>query len=352
MSSTPTEQAGEFPPKKGSKKGEREKKVKAKTGTLKGYDPVAKITKDVKAASVTLGRAEARFLVDRFYMAQDDRKRSGNQFDALEGSGEPNVVIAWLYEQDHAMEKQIYRALDAYSGAHPVGTWAREIVGIGPIISAALLAYIDLEPWICAKVAGDQAAQDNAFAKPCRASSPHGPACHYMRIETVGHTWAFAGLDPTKKWEKGHRRPWNSLLKVLCWKIGESFVKSSGSEGSYYGPIYHARKEYENKKNEAGDYADQARRSLEEKNFRDGTKAKEFYDKGQLPPARIHLRCARYAVKLFLSHWHEVAYVTTFGRLPPRPYALTHLGHVHEVLVPNMPPKVRELRIAAGLPVP
>jgi len=59
------------------------------------------------------------------------------------------------------------------------------------------------------------------------------------------------------------------------------------------------------------------------------------YSKGILPPAHIHARAKRPIVKLFLSHWHKVAYQVHYGEKPPSPYAIEHLGHVHEIPVPN-----------------
>ena len=45
-----------------------------------------------------------------------------------------------------------------------------------------------------------------------------------------------------------------------CWKIGDSFVKQSGSDKCFYGHIYRARKEQEVAFNDAGKFADQAAR--------------------------------------------------------------------------------------------
>ena len=78
------------------------------------------------------------------------------------------------------------------------------------------------------------------------------------RAPTVGHIWRYAGLDPTCEWRKGEKRPWNASLKTLCWKIGESFVKVSGKEKSLYGRLWKERKELEEKRNAAGEFADQA----------------------------------------------------------------------------------------------
>ena len=151
------------------------------------------------------------------------------------------------------------------------------------------------------------------------------------RAPTVGHIWSFAGLDPTKTWEKGQKRPWNSSLKTLCWKIGQSFMKFSNQEECFYGHLYRERKAREIARNEAGELAEQAKQMLERRNFRKDTIARKFYEEGKLPPAHIDARARRYAVKLFLAHWHEVAYVAHYHQPPPLPYPIAHLGHAHVI---------------------
>jgi len=67
------------------------------------------------------------------------------------------------------------------------------------------------------------------------------------------------------------------------------------------------------------------------------TDAFKWYTQGKLPPARIHLRAQRRAVKLFLAHFHEVLYWTYYETLPPNPYVLDHVpGHVHRLENPNV----------------
>lgn len=278
-------------------------------------DPVARLTRDLRNAARTLSTDEARFLVDAYYAMQSDRIRAEHQERTLSEGGEPHGVMSWLAGQRETLENQVRRALDAYSGAQPAGVWARSIVGIGPVIAAGLLANIDI-----------------------------------TRAPTVGHIWRFAGLDPTTKWDKGTRRPWNGSLKRLCWLIGESFVKVGGNEADVYGQVYKARKEQEIRKNEAGDFADQAAASLASQKFDKDTEALKHYQAGRLPPARIHLRAERYAVKLFLSAFHEVSYFLEYGRLPPKPYAIEHLGHVHYAEVPNLHlvPGLEDLRKKAA----
>lgn len=254
-------------------------------------DPLKRLTRDLAKASVTLSPSEARFLVDAYYTMQEDRKRSYNQERALQEANEPHTVITWFAEQAETLEKQVARALDVYSDANPVGKWMREIDGIGPIISAGLLAHIDI-----------------------------------TKAPTVGHIWRFAGLDPTSKWEKGQKRPHNAALKTLCWKIGESFVKVKGKPTDYYGKVYAERRELEGKKNDAGDYAEQAKAMV---TARPTHKQIATYKEGKLPDGHLHSRAKRYAVKLFLSHLHEV-WRKQEGLEVPLPYPIAHLGHVHK----------------------
>ena len=56
---------------------------------------------------------------------------------------------------------------------------------------------------------------------------------------------------------------------------------------------------------------------------------------GKLPDGRLHLRAQRYAVKLFLAHWHEVAYRNRYDKAPPLPYPIAHLGHAHVIAAPQ-----------------
>jgi hypothetical protein len=275
-------------------------------------DHIIKLTKDLKAASITLSAQEARYLVDAYYIIQEDRKRSDSQVRSM--GDEPHEVLAWFAEQNSILEKQIQRALDAYSASHPVGTWMRSVKGIGPVLAAGLLAHLDIyHPEV----------------------NPETGEVTRVRTRTVGHWWSFGGVDSSKKWEKGKKRPWNATLKTLLWKASDCFVKVSGGENpGYYGAIYRNRKAYEIGKNEAGEYAEQAKAALAAKRFGEDTEAHKHYSKGKLPPGHIDARAKRYAVKLFLSHLHDVWYRHEFKEAPPMPYPIAHLEHVHYIQPP------------------
>ena len=264
---------------------------------------VQRLGRDLAVAASTLSDEEARFLVDAYYQMQEGRKRAANQARSMDA--EPHSVLVWLREQDEILESQIKRALEKYTDARPVGVWMKSTHGIGPVIAAGLMAHIDIE-----------------------------------KAKTVGNIWRYAGLDPTSKWEKGHKRPWNAELKTLCWKIGQSFMKFSGDEECFYGHIYRERKAYEVARNERGDNAALAAELLPK--FKATTDAHKHLSGGKLPPAQIDGRARRYAVKLFLSHLQMVWWWMATGTLPRKPYIMDKHGHSHMVLPPNMPERLTE----------
>jgi len=266
-------------------------------------DPLVQLTKDLKEAATTLGQSEVRFLVDYYYQMQKNRIRSYLQVNKASEGKEPGLVLDWVMDNSKRLESNIQKVLVAYTDSDIVGRWSKSIVGIGPVISSGLLAHIDI-----------------------------------TKAPTVGHIWRFAGLDPTlPRSQKGEKRPWNSRLKTLCWKMGESFVKVCNNENDIYGHEYTARKAQEIAFNEAGDFADQAKQKLEDYKIGKDTDAYAYYSKGQLPPAHIHARAKRVAVKLFLAHWHHVAYETHYGVPPPKPYIIERGGHAHFIAPPNWP---------------
>ena len=331
--------------------------------------PLRLLRSDLKKAATRMSDKEERYLVDLYYQIQDFRKASGNQISQMKKAKEPAGVITWAFDTFDMMEGEIKKALDVYTDveATGMGLWAKSIFGIGEVISAGLLAHINLEPWKCVKPLRGK-------AKPCTQRVPHvGSRCGPVPIKTVGAIWRFGGYDPTVRWEKGQKRPWNAQLKTLFWKIGESFVKFQGSPECYYGQLFANKKAEEIKKDDRGDFADQAVEVLRNKNigkdtdaypwyhgeYPKGTMAKfqaipsippekrmEFLKKARqargeriamLPPGHIHARSKRWAVKIFLSHWFEEAFRTRYKKDPPMPYVVAILGHTKRYEAPKQP---------------
>lgn len=369
----------------------------------------------LKAANLT--RPEARFLVSDYYTFQDMRKRADMQIRHLSPDKEMPYLLQYTADSSAHIETQIKRALLKYAEGTRVGQWMLAQVGIAEVISAGLLAYLDV----------DQA-------------------------PTVGHWWRFAGLDPTSQWKSAdyvdgfvksarrandgdwaalinicaemHRRPlavlhstkvddvplleripepdeirqylsehgssavikaefhadnmlrealqdntvlanaysticpdvkfdwtaikkmlskrpWNAGLKQICWHAGQSFKKVSGDRvdaktgeplpPAFYGKLYREQKDKVVRKNEQGAYAERARTFVTK-----SADVRKTLSEGRLPAGNLDSQACRYAVKIFLSHLHAVMYWDTFNAPPPRPFAIQHLGHAHEIKIPNL----------------
>ena len=181
-----------------------------------------------------------------------------------------------LAGQAVATEKEIDRALDAWAATVPAANWAKGIAGINPAMAAGLAAHIDIEI-----------------------------------APTVGSIWRFAGLDPSVVWKRGERRPWNPGLKTVCLRIGHAFATSAGQDGDFYGKLYRQRAAIEAAANNSR------------------------CEQGRLPPAHIDARARRWTVKLFLAHYHHVAWTLATGAPPVKPYAIGVLGRADYIAPPN-----------------
>jgi hypothetical protein len=119
--------------------------------------PVAKLSRDVRATAAQLDRDQARELVDLYYRLQEHRIALAGQERSLTADGRPSQVVHHFGEQMFSLERQMVSVLGKYAQSHEVGRWSLAPVGVGPVLSAGLLAHIDIE-----------------------------------RAPTVGHIWRFA----------------------------------------------------------------------------------------------------------------------------------------------------------------
>ena len=262
---------------------------------------VEKLSRDMKKAACEMGDGTARYMVDAFYREQQERIAADAMVRQAEKVGEPIDTVKFIAEQHRRNEASIKSMLDSYTSNNKLGAWAKSICGIGPVIAAGLLAHIDI-----------------------------------TKTQTAGGLQRFAGLDPTIDWGKGQKRPYNAKLKTLvAFKLGESFVKNQNRVNDVYGHLFAEHKAMEQSKNETGGFAEEARAILTKKKIGKNTEAYKWYSQGKLPPAHIHARARRYAVKIFLSHFFEVAYEIKYGKRPPEPYSIAILNHAHKIEVPN-----------------
>jgi hypothetical protein len=332
-----------------------------------GLDPVAKLAKEVRQTAAKLDRSEAGHLVAVYYRWQEHRIALGNQVSSLDRAGKPVEVLRHFYREIGELEKQAAAALGEWAKSRPEGEWALAQKGIGPVLAAGLSASIDVTRAKTAGAVWRFAGLDNSLVwlsrkqaqeavgsfNPTEAGADPDTETYwvddddvYMLVQRLAdehsrHAWRLAAaaindsgkITPTSLAAALARRPYNADLKVLCWKIGDSFVKTSGINAGYYGSVYRNRKAQEVSKNNRHEFADQAAQSLATRRITDA-KLRATYEAGLLPPGRLELRARRYAVKLFLSHWWTKAYEAEYGEEPPKPYPIAYLGHSHYIAPP------------------
>ena len=223
-----------------------------------------------------------------------------SQERALGDSLEPHSVISWLANQSQTLEREIVKALHAYASNHLMGDYLYGIYGVGPVLSAGLLAHLYMGKWCGhADCRGHtarqcQVRQDDPKRKPKLAPHAFIPV---WACPTVGHWWAYAGIagDGQRPWKRGQKRPWNAELKTILWRLSDVLVKFHNNEKCYYGIKYAERKDIEVTKNNNKQFAhiaaDRLKRDLEYEKANPGKKAKEkaYHQDGILSPG--HLTC-------------------------------------------------------------
>jgi hypothetical protein len=248
------------------------------------------ITKIVR--TLALKANEIAEMVELYYDCQHLRIAHANK----ERTEPPSELAEWLDFWTKAGETVIAGALKRWveSTDSPAECkWAYEQIGIGPVIASGLAAHVDV-----------------------------------AKADTVSAVWKFAGLAPGfDRRVKGTKLPYNGRLKVLCFKIGESFVKVSGKEGATYGKLYSEFKALEIRKNETRLYKEAAARELATKRFKqEDSLTKQRLKEGKLSDAHLHARAKRKTVKMFLSHYYVIGREAR-GLVVRPPYSKTNLGH-------------------------
>lgn len=312
-----------------------------------------------------ISRAEIKMLVDLFYQQQDYRKALREQIRSIEnenvtGNDTNIAILDWCLKNVTILEKGIQDCLQAICESTEVGRWLLSIKGIGCVLAAGILAYLDVtrvqyatqfisyaglndnnRPWL--GEAKSRKIVDEVMDGKKKIDDD-------MVVMIAAKTqWSYNYLlenaydDQKGKWSKDKlikacaKIPYNKKLKVHMHKVGESFHWLMNNKESFYGKIFNERKVYETRLNEEGAYAEQAAKILEEKTFSKSTEAYKAYSQGKLPKAHINARALRYVQKIFISHVFEEMYRAEYDCIPPRYYTLEHMeGHYDEIL-PEVP---------------
>lgn len=319
----------------------------------------------------SIGRDEIKILINNYYQVQDMRKATREQIRSIEagravGSKSNVAILDWMLKNNVIIEKGVEDALDAITMSTPVGRWLRGIVGIGPILSGGLLAYLDVTNIQYATAFHSYAGlNDNnrpwlGTAKTTEIVNSiipsRGKVTDEMVVEIAAKTqWSYEYIRenayvPKKKdsdemkWDKSKiilccsKIPYNRSLKVLMYKVGASFQWLCNNEKSLYGRLYSERRVLETKRNENGEYAKQAANILATKNIGKTTAAYKAYSQGMLPAAHIAARASRWTQKIFLSHLFEEMYRVQYDKVPPRYYSLEYSNGQHNrEILPEVP---------------
>lgn len=214
-----------------------------------------------------------RPLVELFYKIQDLRVYIGEQSLMLTKNNHDSRLLTLGAEHLQQLEAAFVHQIHQYATTTVVGTWALAQHGVGPVLTAGLLSHIDI-----------------------------------TKAPTAGSIWRYAGLDPSTKWDKNSKRPWNEQLKALTHKIGVSFARHANHTDCFYGKFY---------------LADLERRTST--------------NSDALSDDHLRAQARRFAVKIFLSHYHAVAYQDHHGVPAPRPYHIDYRGQQVYVSIPKFP---------------
>ena len=310
-------------------------------------------------------RDEIRMLINLFYQMQANRIALSNQIRSIkqenpDGGKESQIDVLDNFMKNMAiMELNAQDTLEIICQSTEVGRWLRQIKGIGPVLAAGCLAYLDV-------TGKEYASQFISYAGLNDNNRPFIGRVGAERIAKEVFTgdsitdedvarfanatkWDIKYLtekafdQEKQKWSKAElikaaaKIPYNKELKVLCWKIGQSFNWQCNNTESVYGTLFSQRRALEIERNERGDYAEQAAEILRTKNISKSTTAYKEYSQGRLPKAHINARAQRWAVKIFLSHLFECAYRIKYNKVPPRYYALAKDPLHNKEIAPEVP---------------
>jgi hypothetical protein len=245
------------------------------------FDPIMALNKDMREVVKLMSKKQIAIIVRSYYDWQERRIQVQGQLRSL--TDEPNTLIHWLNKQAEDLEANLAKILASYAESDNLATWMMTIRGIGPIIAAGFVSKIDFEKahtagaiqrlvgydpsitWRSRKEASDLVASVVGASWPARDPIPDdlldiiSKKCNF-KVEYLLRRATDGKRTPTAIAGAISRLPWDKELKVLCWKLGDSFVKSQKRDSDdLYIKLYDYRKRYDNWRNRTGRLADQAR---------------------------------------------------------------------------------------------
>ena len=373
---------------------------------------IPKRTKDLDIENMGINITslnEMKILIRTLYNTyQPNRIAVENQQRSIEqGSCEGEIVdinndddprlrfpaYAYIVETQRESEKQLIALIEKCVKNTTIGQYLTSIMGIGPLLAGALMAYIDInkcesvsqiwsycgynnnnDPWL-------KEARINSVIKQCVGDSKEITDNMIASISVLTGRKASRILKgATRVLEDGtevlnattlknylKKPPYNRAFNTVCWKLGECILKVKNNPKSKYGALLNQRILYEKTKNANHEYIlealknmgwidrkpnkdipmEEQERMLKEMQEAIDTgkfspsigKTAQTYDKyynGYLSDRHILERCKRWVVKLILSHVFEAMYLDAKGCIPKAPYVLSIGGHC-DYISPEVP---------------
>lgn len=360
---------------------------------------VGSVTKSKKLVDLYVlepTRAEAKYFADLYYQVQDFRTQIENQIRAIDQGVDQDdkthkddkqkkkakvvstpATMAFrhhILKQFKTIEDDIKACLSEYSDRIPMGKYAKQVVGIGPVFATVLCSALEIpdketldpdkqvftvgnwisysglndnnRPWIksddVARKMVTEAIEENGglideYAVRLLCAKSKWTYNHYYTFCSDRKTGKFQGFTKDKLIKATKLIPYNKNLKKTMYLIGESFVKVQNKENSLYGRLYKERLQYEIDRNEAGGNAEAAAKALSEKNYSKSTLAYKAYSEGKIPKAQLIRRAQRHTVKIFLNHLFEFEYLNKYAKFAPVPYVFTLDGEHKDYIEPEVP---------------
>lgn len=284
-----------------------------------------------------------------------------NQIAKLKRRGYTDDTLKNIRSNQTRVKNQILNILEIYADQFLPSRWAKSLPNVGLRTAAALAVYVNINK--CKNVSSlwRYAGMDPyshfinkkkalAMIEDAKAEFPGAEPddevivrylakrCHRSYIS---YLYACYGKDNTLGWNnlyRGIRKiTWNPDFRLSMFRFGLVCRTNSGDPDFIYGQLYRKRKAYEIEMNEAGMYHELAEEHIRDRDYKKGTVPYSYYSNGMLCPGHLESRARRWAVKIFLTHYHQVAYYEKHGVLPKRPYILDVLGAEHEIKCPNWP---------------
>lgn len=260
-----------------------------------------------------------RNLVDIYYDFQGQRIQtqlrigSSERENSLTKEDLSVFGITTIFENAQNFEKDIEKLIIRQLKNHALyNQYLEKIQGIGPLLAAGLIAYIDdIEKFDHVSSLWQYSGYGmNRYCDECK--KPTSVDVKYDTGKVAKKLQPFEtcpicnGKTRTilQKRMSGYQSNWNDRLKVLAWKAANSFVKQSAAKSKY-------RKLYD--KIKAEEHRKHPTKKIE--------KGKTYFNDGHL-----HNRAMRKISKIFLAHVWQT-WRRQQGLETTEPYAKQLLGH-------------------------